>query len=281
MTRLFFRPPKNFFNDPECKVEKIKIKTFDGKKIKAYVLTPTNLKENAPCLVNFHGGGFILDAAKHHYQLAKRYAIDCSCKVIFPKYRLAPKYKFPFAFEDCYSTLTYVYDNAEKLGIDKNNIGVGGDSAGGTLSVSSCIMAKDRKHPIKVRFQMLSYPFLDGRCSSRSAKKYTDTPMWNSTLSAKVRPYFLPDLNVNNVQYASPLQIKDYEKMPTAYIETAEFDSLHDDGILFSKRLNKFGIKNEVNQTKGTMHGFDICYDAPTTQQAIKSRVEFMNKHFK
>jgi acetyl esterase len=221
MTRLFFRPPKNFFNDPECKIEKIKIKTFDGKKIKAYVLTPTNLKENAPCLVNFHGGGFILDAAKHHYQLAKRYAIDCSCKVIFPKYRLAPKYKFPFAFEDCYSTLTYVYDNAEKLGIDKNNIGVGGDSAGGTLSVSSCIMAKDRKHPIKVRFQMLSYPFLDGRCSSRSAKKYTDTPMWNSTLSAKVRPYFLPDLNVNNVQYASPLQIKDYEKMPTAYIRTS------------------------------------------------------------
>ena len=280
MTRIFFKTPQFFLNDKDCNVEKKKIQTFDGKNITAYLISPKNVGENAPCFINFHGGGFVLDAAKHHYQLALKYAKECNCKVMFVKYRLAPKYKFPFAFEDCYSTLSYVYDNAEELGINKKNIAVGGDSAGGTLSVATCMMANDRNHPVKVRFQMLSYPFLDGRCSSRSSKKYIDTPMWNSTLSKKVTPLFLPNLDVNNVKYASPMQIKDLSCMPTSYIETAEFDSLHDDGILFNKRLIHSGIKTELNQTKGTMHGFDICHEAPITQEAIKKRINFMQKHF-
>lgn len=280
LSRIFMRVPKEFLNNKDCKVEKYNITSFDGQKIDIYVITPNGIKEPAPCLINFHGGGFVMDGAKHHYMLALRYAKELNCKVVYTRYRLAPKYKFPVAFEDAYASFCWTYDNAKKLGIDKNNIGVGGDSVGGTLSASLCMMARDRNHPVKFKFQMLSYPFLDGRLTSRSSKKFNDVPMWNSEKSKTVTPLFIPDTTVKNAVYSSPVQAKSLENLPAAYIETAEFDSLHDDGILYSKRLRHFGIETEINETKGTMHGFDICLDAPTTQEAISKRIDFMQRHF-
>ena len=280
MSRLILRVPRFFIKNDDCKVEKRLIPSFDGRKIEIYIITPKTAKAKSPCLINFHGGGFVLDGASHHYKLALEYAERLNCKVVYVRYRLAPKHPFPFPFEDAYSALTWVYDNARKIGVDRNKIGVGGDSAGGTLSAAMCLMARDRNHPIKIKFQMLSYPFLDGRCSSRSCKKFTDTPMWNSVRSKKVVPLFVPDVNAKNIMYVSPVQIKNLEGLPPAYIETAEFDSLHDDGILYSKRLVHVGVPTELNKTKGTMHGFDICYNAPTTRQIIDTRIDFMKRYF-
>jgi len=68
--------------------------------------------------------------------------------------------------------------------------------------------------------------------------------------------------------------------LPGAYIETAEFDCLHDDGILYSEKLREAGVEVVLNETKGTMHGFDIVQKSKTTQNAIKARIEFMKKAF-
>ena len=68
--------------------------------------------------------------------------------------------------------------------------------------------------------------------------------------------------------------------MPPAYIETAEFDCLHDDGILYAEKLREAGVTVTLNETKGTMHGFDIVEKAPTTIAAVKARIEFMKKIF-
>lgn len=66
--------------------------------------------------------------------------------------------------------------------------------------------------------------------------------------------------------------------MPLAYIETAEFDCLHDDGILYAQKLHAAGVEVVLNETKGTMHGFDIVQKAPTTQSALEARICFMKK---
>jgi len=68
--------------------------------------------------------------------------------------------------------------------------------------------------------------------------------------------------------------------LPPAYIETAEFDCLHDDGILYAEKLREAGIEVVLNETEGTMHGFDIVVTAPTTKKAIESRIKFMQEHF-
>jgi len=71
-----------------------------------------------------------------------------------------------------------------------------------------------------------------------------------------------------------------FENLPPAYIETAEFDCLHDDGILYAQKLREAGIDVTLNETNGTMHGFDIMQKAETTLAALVVRIEFMKKHF-
>ena len=271
--------PSFLFKDASFDVTVEKVKASDGYEVTVYVISPKDIKRPAPCLINFHGGGFLFEGAFHHYRLAMTYAKTVGCKVIYVKYRLGPEYKFPVPMEDCYSVLRWAYENAEGLGIDKNRIAVGGDSAGGTLSAAVCLMNRDRGNEVPIRFQLLVYPFLDMRNNSESAKKYTDTPMWNSVLSEKVKPLLMPDGQVN-LSYISPAESESLSDLPPAYIETAEFDCLHDDGILYGELLSREGTEVELFETKGTMHGYDIVLKAPMTLKAVKKRTDFMKRMF-
>ena len=142
------------------------------------------------------------------------------------------------------------------------------------------MMAKDREHPIKFAFQMLPYPFLDARNNSESCKRFTDTPMWNSKLSERIAPMTKADKGSPCYLYYSPVEANRFDYLPPAYIETAEFDCLHDDGILYAEKLRKAGVPVILNETKGTMHGFDIVQKAETTQKALKARVDYMKNGF-
>ena len=274
------KTPKFLFKDQELCVETYDIESYDKEKIQCYLISPKDIIENAPCLIYIHGGGFVLPAAGYHYKNAMNYAKEINCKVLFINYRLAPKHPHPIFFEDCYAAMCWLYENANELSINKTIIGIGGDSAGATLSVGVCMMARDRNHPIKFKFQMLPYPFLDARNNSKSCKKYTDTPMWNSKLSTRIGPMTNVDNTNPNYIYYSPVEASSFVGLPPAYIETAEFDCLHDDGILYANKLKSAGINVILNETKGTMHGFDIVQKAKTTKYAIKARINFMYNMF-
>lgn len=274
------KTPKFLFKDQELCVETYDIESYDKEIIQCYLISPKDIIENAPCLIYIHGGGFVLPAAGYHYKNAMNYAKEINCKVLFINYRLAPKHPHPIFFEDCYAAMCWLYENANELSINKTIIGIGGDSAGATLSVGVCMMARDRNHPIKFKFQMLPYPFLDARNNSKSCKKYTDTPMWNSKLSTRIGPMTNVDNTNPNYIYYSPVEASSFVGLPPAYIETAEFDCLHDDGILYANKLKSAGINVILNETKGTMHGFDIVQKAKTTKYAIKARINFMYNMF-
>ena len=274
------KTPKYIFKDKEIDVSRHEIESYDGEKIECFLMSPKSLGNNAPCLVYVHGGGFVLSAAGYHYKNAMRYAKEVGCKVVFVNYRLAPEHPHPVFFEDCYAAMCWVYDNADSLGIDTSRIGIGGDSAGSTLAVGVCMMARDRLNPVRFAFQMLPYPYLDARNNSESCKKYTDTPMWNSTLSGKIAPMTKADCGRLDYVWYSPAEAESFEGLPPAYIETAEFDCLHDDGILYAEKLREAGIEVTLNETKGTMHGFDIMQKAKTTKAALAARIEFMKKVF-
>ncbi len=274
------KTPKFIFKDKELDVVRYEVESYDGEKIEVFLMSPKVLGKNAPCLVYLHGGGFVLAAAGYHYKNVMCYAKEVGCKVLFVNYRLAPKHPHPVFFEDCYAAFCWAYDNAETLGIDNTRMGIGGDSAGSTLAVGVCMMVRDRKHPVKILFQMLPYPFLDARNNSESCKKYTDTPMWNSTLSNRIAPMTKVDKSRRDYVYYSPVEAEKFTVLPPAYIETAEFDCLHDDGILYSEKLRSAGIDVSLNETKGTMHGFDIMQKASTTKSALEARINFMKKWY-
>lgn len=270
--------PKALWRDPGLTVTRHSVTSYDGEEIECILLSPKRLQGKLPCLIYLHGGGFVLEGAGYHYKNAMRYAKEVGCKVLFVQYRLAPKHPHPVFFEDCYAAFCWVCNCAETLGIDISRIGIGGDSAGATLAVGVCMMARDRKHPVHFRFQMLPYPFLDARSDSASCKKYTDTPMWNASLSNRIAPMTRAEKSHPGYVYYSPVEAKDFSGLPPAYIETAEFDCLHDDGILYAKLLLDAGIPVVLNETRGTMHGFDIVTKAPTALAAMTERISFMKR---
>ena len=278
MSVSHMKPPKSLWRDKTLNVTTHKIRSYDGENIPCFLLSPKDLPAKAPCLIYLHGGGFVLEAALYHYSNAMRYAKEVGCKVVFPLYRLAPQHPFPAFYEDCYAAFRWAYDCAGDLGIDVDRIGIGGDSAGSTLAVGVCLMARERNHPVKFRFQMLPYPFLDARNTSESCKRFTDTPMWNSSLSNRIGPMTKVDKNDPHYMWYSPVEADSFEGLPPAYIETAEFDCLHDDGILYAGHLRAAGIEVTLNETKGTMHGFDIATKAPTTLAAMEKRIAFMKR---
>ncbi len=277
----FMKPSKLIYKDKEVVTTKHEVQSYDGEKIECFLMSPKRVGDNVPCLIYIHGGGFVLPAAGYHYKNAMRYAKEVGCKVWFINYRLAPQFTHPVFYEDCYSATCYLYSNATRLGINARKIAVGGDSAGSALSVGVIMMAKERELPLKFAFQMLPYPFLDMRGVSDSNKKYQNTPMWNSKLSKAVTPMLKVDRANPNYLYFSPVEGNNFDCFPPAYIETAEFDCLHDDGIIYAQLLQNAGVKVTLNETQGTMHGFDIKQKAPTTVKALQSRIAFMREQFK
>ena len=243
--------------DHEVSIKKENIKSYDGAEISVVVIDPYGLEEVSPCLVYFHGGGFFFEGAGYHYKLAKQYALECECRVIFVQYRLAPKNPHPTPAEDCYAALRWTFENSGKLNVDTTRIAVGGDSAGGALAAAVCHMARDRGTDMPL-FQLLVYPVTDRRMNYDSCRKYTDTPMWNAKLSVKMWQGYVQDENAPDIAYASPMEAQSFEKLPRAYVETAEFDCLHDEGIAYANALLEAGVSVELNETRGTMHGFDI-----------------------
>lgn len=280
LAQKHMKTPKFLWRDKALSVESRMIPGYRGERIELLILTPKGLEKSAPCLLHIHGGGFVFEGSNSHFRLAMAYAKEAKCKVVYVRYRLAPGHVFPVPQEDCYAAFLWVCEHEQELGIDKKRIGIAGDSAGGTLTVTCCMMARDRKAPVQPLFQMLVYPWLDGRNESESYRRYTDTPMWNSTLSRKVGPIMNPDPSATPLAYQSPVEAESHANLPPAYVEVAEFDCLHDDGVLYTRLLQEAGVEAELHEVKGTMHGFDTVFNAPISQRMIQSRITYMRRKF-
>ncbi|MHB1152980.1 MAG: alpha/beta hydrolase [Eubacteriales bacterium] len=261
-------------------VSKETIPLEDGRTIQALLYAPVGLGENAPCLVYYHGGGFVFPAAPHHFILAREYALRTACKVLFVDYRLAPKYPFPAAPEDCFAAYCWVLANAKKLSIDAARVATGGDSAGGELATVVCLMARDRGQAMPCA-QMLLYPVTGRGMETESMKKYIDTPMCNSRDVEKYIKFYIQNPASGKLEYASPIHAGSLEGLPPAYIETAEFDCLRDGGILYAERLRESGVPVELYNTEGTMHGFDVVTDSPIVRACVDKRILFLQKIFR
>ena len=267
-------------SDAQTEVQRMTVVGPDGNRIPVRIIRPRGVSGVLPCLYDIHGGGFVFAAAPYHYTLAKEYAARVGCAVIFPDYRLAPKYPYPAAAEDCFAVWRWLLHNARVLQIDPERIAIGGDSAGGDLTAAVTLMARDRGEKLPC-FQMLIYPVTDRRMQTESTRRFPDTPVWGARDSVKMWEYYLPALPAEHVEYASPLEAPSVAGLPPAYLEVAEFDSLRDEGLAYGRRLEEAGIAVEYHETRGTPHGFEFVTNAPITRAAVAHRAEVLRKALK
>ena len=233
--------------------------------VRAFLISPKGEKRKLPCLVYFHGGGFVFKAARYHYRNAAAYA-RTGCRVLLVDYRLAPKYAYPVPNEDCFAAYVWAAEHAAELAIDPARLAVGGDSAGGCLAADVVFRAHRAGLPAPCFF-MLVYPVLDRRMQTQSMQAFSDTPMWNARLNKKMWQYYLAD-----GQYRSPAEEGDFSFFPPTYLETAEYDCLHDEGVAFAEKLREQHVPVTVRETSGTMHGYDIVRRSAITQESIMAR---------
>lgn len=240
--------------------------------IQAHILMPKNRMEKNPCMFYMHGGGFIYDASIHHYENAAKYAIETNSIVVVPRYRLLPTVAHPIPVHDCKAVYQWILENADKYQIDTEKIGMGGDSAGGFLAVKLTNWAVSKGD--KILYQLLIYPVIDSDMRTASMKRFVDTPMWNAKLNKTMWKWYYPDILQRET---SLLDSTLPEHLPNTYIETAEYDCLHDEGILYAKKLRALDVKTFLYETRGTIHGYDGMH-CEITKNAFASRVKFIKR---
>lgn len=258
--------------------DRIRIKTRDNAEIDLSIYKSQSTNEKQPCLVYYHGGGFFLKDEAYIHKIVMKYATNAKCTVVFVHYRTSDEYPFPIPFYDCVDAMEYVWNNADMLNIDSDRIAVGGDSAGGALAASITHYCKD--HQIPLCFQMLIYPVIDKRMNTKTAIKYKDGPLWNSSMSKSMWDIYLRDGIKDKEEYISPIMAKDFNGLPSAFIEISEFDALYDEGKNYAETLRSFNISVEVSELKGSIHGFDILENTELTKSAMKKRCNVLYNAF-
>jgi acetyl esterase/lipase len=221
-----------------------------------------------PCYVHFHGGGFILGDLETSHPRMLKYCGDLKCFGVSVDYRLAPEHPFPAGPEDCYAALRWTVENADELGIDPDRVAIGGDSAGAAFAAAVTLMARDRGGP-RIALQVLTVPVTDDRMETPSMKAFTDTPVWDAVKSGHMWRHYLGEGGGEVSPYAAPNRATDLSGLPAAYVMTAEYDSLRDEGIDYAQRLMAAGVPVELHVFPGTYHSFDVLGAA--TQIGIRA----------
>ena len=214
-----------------------------------------------PLIIFCHGGGWVFGNMDFYSIFLRHLAEVTESAILLIDYRLAPKYKFPTAAEDCYDAVLWAAEGAKYWKIDTDRIFIAGDSAGGNLAAVTAMLLRDRKGP-QLAGQILLYPITDCRLRTQSMTEYGDSPMLDENmLSFYVKNYAREPKDILSPMF-SPLLSPDLSRLPPALIISAEIDPLADDGILYGKALAEADSKSNVLIAKGAFHGFMPYKDA-------------------
>ena len=226
--------------------------------IPARIYTPTKLRQSgglSPCLVFFHGGGWVIGDLDSHDVVCRKLAHESELIVISVDYRLAPEHKFPAAVDDAIAATKWVAANAKQLGIDASRLMVGGDSAGGNLAAVVSLAARDGNGP-KIAGQVLIYPATDFAMKHPSHSEPETSILLTHTVIRWFRDHYLNGAADGQDWRASPALAKTLAGLPPAYVLTAGADPLRDEGNEYAARLKDAGVAVTTRTFPGQFHGF-------------------------
>lgn len=239
---------------PIGKVEDMAIPGPAGE-IPLRIYTPVAAGSGAlPVLVYYHGGGWVIGDLETHDALCRTLANESGCKVVAVDYRLAPEHRFPAAADDAFAAVSWVEANASKIGVDPNRIAVAGDSAGGNLAAVVSQLARARKSP-RIAFQLLIYPVTDTNVDTGSYRAFATGHFLERDGMIWFFDHYLNGENRDDPRVA-PLKAASLAGLPPAYIVTAGFDPLRDEGRAYAEALKGAGVAVEYINYDGMIHGF-------------------------
>lgn len=235
--------------------KEIFLETAEGRiRVLAYNLEKS---KKLPLFINIHGGGFILGHAEMDDPYLMNVADHANVKILSIEYSLSPEEVFPKALNECYAVVKYAKDHGDELGIDSENIAVGGHSAGGNISAAIC-MRDAGLSELGIKCLILDYPPLD---------IYTD-PYLKSQPKGALPPRICRIFNAcycNDKEerknplispvFAATEQIKLF---PPTLILSAGQDSLCKEEEVFRDILINAGVNVTYKCFENSCHGFTL-----------------------
>jgi acetyl esterase len=210
--------------------------------------------QTLPGLVYLHGGGWTIGDLDTHDVLCRSLCLQAGIVVVSVDYRMGPEHKFPAAYDDSVAAFNWTVAHAASLGIDASRIAIGGDSAGGNLAAAACLGLRGQS--VQPAYQLLIYPA---------------TIMWQDTASyhANGKGYMLTKESIayyteNYLRNredakdwrASPQLADSHAGLPPAFVMTAGFDPLRDEGLMYADALTQAGVPAQYICFERQIHGF-------------------------
>jgi acetyl esterase len=219
------------------------------------VYVPKSGTSPHPVFVYYHGGGWTIGDLDTYDNVARAFADRAECIVVSVDYRMGPEDCFPASIDDAVAAFEWVAANAAEIGGDPSRIAVGGDSAGGNLSaaVAQQTLAKGARVP---DFQLLIYPVTDLADELESYETFSE----GFYLTRSLMRWFKGNYCVSDDQRldprASPLRAVSLAGLPPAFLMTAGYDPLRDEGKAYAQRLLEAGVDVEYRNYDSLIHGF-------------------------
>ncbi|MGF7161867.1 acetyl esterase [Rhodoligotrophos appendicifer] len=211
--------------------------------------------EPLPLLIYLHGGGWVLGDLDSHDGLCRQFAHQARCAVVSVDYGLAPEAKFPGGVEDAIAASDWLLKQASSLRFDVSRVAIGGDSAGGTLSIATVLHnARAGRSPFS--YLMLIYPVTDMSFDTPSHEEFAEGYFLTRSLQEWFHTHYLNDPVDRSDWRASPMRAENLSALPPTFVLTASHDPLRDEAERFAKKLVEAGVTVTMKRAQGQIHGF-------------------------
>ncbi len=204
-----------------------------------------------PALLYLHGGGFVIGSLETHDSLCRQLALRSGIAIVALDYRLAPEHPFPAAVDDSWAALEALVQRPAEAGIGRL-IGVGGDSAGGTLAAVAALHARDRGWPLAL--QLLITPGTTAHADTPSHRLFAEGFLLDAATIAWMFDHTIPHHHRRDWRFA-PLEA-DVDGVAPACVVLAECDPLVDEGLAYADRLRAAGVPVTLELVRGVTHDF-------------------------
>jgi acetyl esterase len=229
--------------------------TIDNGRLRLRIYRPHD-KANAPILIFFHGGGFVIGSLDTHDALCRRLCLTSLAIIVSVNYALAPENKFPAGLDDCISAIRWVMANARDFGGDPRRVALAGDSAGANLAIVCAIRLRE-KDGVRFRALLSAYPVTDAPDISRPSYLARGVG-FGLTAGAMIWffNHYLDEPGRSKDPDVAPLRSSGLGGLPPTYLITTEFDPLRDEGIEFAQKLMATGVDVVHVHQDDANHGF-------------------------
>nr|ABQ11266.1 lipase/esterase [uncultured bacterium]AKQ70955.1 lipase/esterase [bacterium enrichment culture] len=233
-----------------------------------------SVPESRPERVLFylHGGAFMFRMPGTHAAMVARWCRRLGARTLMVDYRLAPEHRYPAAPDDCHAAYRWLLAQ----GCDPRSIVIGGDSAGGNLTLATLHRVKLAGEPLPACAVLLS-PFVDFTLSGASLYANEDRdPMFTLAGMVALRAHYAPPERFLDPPL-SPL-FGDFHGLPPMLFQAGSEEMLVDESVRAAAKAHACGVPVELELWDRLPHVFQALEKLPQAAEAAEHIVRFIGE---